>query len=81
MVAIKYEYIILQGMSRLCHNCMLSSITLFQIVLKYYEEDTSTMVEFNKMPNVEFLKSVFMQLETIICQVTKKLKLIKNMFV
>lgn len=58
-------------MSRLCHNCMLSSITLFQFVLKYYEEDTT--VEFNETLNVEFLKSVFMQLETIICQVKTNL--------
>lgn len=58
-------------MSRLCHNCILSSITFFQFVLKYYEEDTSTTVEFNETLTVEFLKSVFMQLETIICQVKK----------
>ncbi|VVC28023.1 Hypothetical protein CINCED_3A019811 [Cinara cedri] len=55
-------------MSRLCHNCMLSSITLFQIVLKYCEEDISSTVEFNRILNVEFLKSIFIQLETIICQ-------------
>lgn len=55
-------------MSRQCHNCIISSITLFQIIIQR-NEGTCYIVEFNDAPTVEFFKSVFMQLETIISQV------------
>lgn len=58
-------------MSRLCYNCITSSITLLQIVIQYYEDDDiCKMVEFNDSLTVEFLKSVFTKLETIISQVS-----------
>jgi len=57
-------------MSRLCQNCIISSITLFKIILQYYEEGIcKSAVGFNEAPTVDFLKSIFMQLETIISQV------------
>jgi len=49
---------------------MVSSITLFQIVMKYYDEDAiNNIVEFNEVQTAEFLRSIFMRLETIISQV------------
>lgn len=56
-------------MSRLCHNCIIESIILFQIIIQYYEEDINNTDEFNETPTVDFLQSVFVQLETIISQV------------
>lgn len=57
-------------MKRLCHNCIVSSITLFQIVMKYYDEDAANnIVEFNEVLTEEILKSIFLRLETIISQV------------
>lgn len=62
-------------MSRLCENCIISSITLFKIILRYYEEDICKSGELNEAPTVDFLKSIFMQLETIISQVRIEIKL------
>lgn len=54
-------------MSRPCHNCIVSSITLFQIIIRFSEEHTRTnIVKLNDTPTVESLKSIFLQLETII---------------
>jgi len=67
MITLKWEYII-NVMSRQCHNCMIASMTLFQIIIQYYE-DTNDRNHVNEAPTIEFLQSVFMQLETIISQV------------
>lgn len=56
-------------MSRLCHNCITESIILFQIIIQYYEENISNIDELNEAPTVDFFKSIFIQLETIISQV------------
>lgn len=56
-------------MTRICHSCIISSITIFQIILQHYEKDIYNIIEFNKAPTEEFYKSVFIQLETIISQV------------
>lgn len=56
-------------MTRMCHNCITSSITIFQIILQYYDKDIYNMISFSQIPNVEFYKSIFMQLETIVSQV------------
>lgn len=56
-------------MTRLCQNCIISSITLFKIILQYFEEGICKSVEFNEAPTADFLRSIFMQLETIISQV------------
>lgn len=55
-------------MSRLCHNCIISSITLFQIIIQR-NESICYLVEFNDAPTVEFFNTVFIRLETIISQV------------
>lgn len=55
-------------MSRQCHNCIISSITLFKTIIQH-NEGIYYMVGFNDAPTVEFFKSVFMRLETIISQV------------
>jgi len=47
----------------------MSSITLFKIILQYFEEGVCKSVEFNEAPTADFLRSIFMQLETIISQV------------
>lgn len=63
-------------MSRRCHNCMTASITLFQIMMQYYKNDSNfNIVEFDETPTAEFLKSIFYKLETIISQVIDKKKL------
>jgi len=56
-------------MSRLSENCIISSIILFKIILQYYEEGICKSVEFTEAPSVDFLKTIFLQLETIISQV------------
>jgi len=57
-------------MTRQCQNCITSSITLFNIILQYFEEGIfCKSAEFNEAPTAEFLRSIFMQLETIISQV------------
>ncbi|XP_026814662.1 uncharacterized protein LOC113554813 [Rhopalosiphum maidis] len=66
-ITLKCEYI-LNAMTRLCQNCKISSITLFKIILKYYEEGICKSVEFTEAPSVDFLKTIFMQLKTIISQ-------------
>uniref|UniRef100_A0A2S2PIK9 Uncharacterized protein n=1 Tax=Schizaphis graminum TaxID=13262 RepID=A0A2S2PIK9_SCHGA len=66
-ITLKCEYI-LNAMTRLCQNCILSSITLFKIILKYYEEGICKLVELTEAPSVDFLKTIFMQLKTIISQ-------------
>lgn len=69
----------LNAMSRMCHNCITSSITLLQIVIQYYEEDNNCKIaEFNDSLTVEFLKSVFVRLETIISQVRIIIHLAKS---
>lgn len=55
-------------MSRQCHNCVISSIALFQIIIQR-NEGIFYIVGFNSAPTVDFLKSVFIQLEIIISQV------------
>lgn len=61
-------------MSRLCQNCIIASITLFQIMIQYYEKDNIyNIVEFDETPTIEFLKSIFIKLETIISQVRSKI--------
>jgi len=67
-------------MTRLCQNCIISSITLFKIILKYYEEGICKSVEFTEAPSVDFLKTIFMQLKTIISQVRIKKKLFFRLF-
>lgn len=62
-------------MTRLCQNCIMSSITLFKIILQYFEEGICKSVEFNEAPTADFLRSIFMQLETIISQVRILIKL------
>lgn len=56
-------------MFRLSENCIISSIILFKIILQYYEEGICKSVEFTETPSVDFLKTIFLQLETIISQV------------
>lgn len=56
-------------MSRQCHNCIISSTQLFQIVLQQYEVDTCNIVKFNEAPTGDFLKSVFVRLQTILSEV------------
>lgn len=71
MIALKYEYI-LNAMSRHCYNCVIASITLFQIIIQYYE-DNENRICVNESLTTEFLQSVFMQLVTIIHQVKNKI--------
>eukprot|EP00102_Acyrthosiphon_pisum_P020797 XP_016658007.1 PREDICTED: uncharacterized protein LOC107883092 [Acyrthosiphon pisum] len=66
-ITLKCEYV-LNAMTRLCQNCIISSITLFKIILQYFEEGICKSVEFNEAPTADFLRSIFMQLETIISQ-------------
>lgn len=56
-------------MSRLSENCIISSIILLKIILQYYEEGICKSIEFTEAPSVDFLKTIFLQLETIISQV------------
>lgn len=69
-MALNNEHI-LNAMTRLCQNCIIASITLFQIVMNYYEEATINNItcEFNEIPTAECFKSIFMQLVTVIAQV------------
>lgn len=68
MITIKCEYI-LNAMSRRCQNCITSSITLLQIIIHYNEKYTDETIEVKETLNVEFFKSIFIQLKTIISQV------------
>lgn len=67
-MTIKCEYI-LDAMSRKCQNCIISSITLLQIIIHYYEKYINDTAEFNEILTVEFFRSVFVQLKTFISQV------------
>lgn len=55
-------------MSRMCYNCMIASISLFGIIIQYYD-DTEDEIYVNEEPTIEFMQSVFIQLKTIISQV------------
>ncbi|XP_015364062.1 PREDICTED: uncharacterized protein LOC107161944 [Diuraphis noxia] len=68
LITLKCEYV-LNAMTRQCQNCVTSSMTLFSIILQYFEEGIfCKSVEFNEAPTADFLRSIFMQLETIISQ-------------
>ncbi|XP_050435728.1 uncharacterized protein LOC126842684 [Adelges cooleyi] len=64
-IALQHRHI-LTAICRICHNCVVSSLTLFQIIIRSKEENERNFVELEEIHDVEFLKSVFFQLETII---------------
>ncbi|XP_050535373.1 uncharacterized protein LOC126902302 [Daktulosphaira vitifoliae] len=74
-VTLKYNHI-LTAMDKLCYNCIISSITLFELIIKKNDENYNGFINLEDIQNTDCLKAIFFKLETIVISI--ELDWVKN---